>query len=200
MASLEPGTAVKLTSAARAGLNYLPLEDAELFIAVHKAALRAKNDRATAVFGFRDDQIVWVAGFDERLLDVRHTISFNRPRSAIQQHMLKGRYCWSLIRPMALIKPGHHNMGAVYQGTRPWLVLGELPHAVLAAPLNDASTNPKWYSPFIAQRHVRFPGSSKNSQVELPHLWSLPMEFEVLGDVADAVRPGLSKEVLGYFE
>ena len=69
---------------------------------------------------------------------------------------------------------------------------------LLAAPLNEAG-NPKWYTPLLAQEEVLMPGSSKDAQLELPHLWSLPGSLGAVGSVAEAARERVLEDLKSYF-
>ncbi|MBK8497983.1 MAG: hypothetical protein IPL52_03995 [Flavobacteriales bacterium] len=198
MASIQPGQCVTLTEALYGGLVHPPPRSAELFIGVHNAALRAPRDKATVVAGFLNNQFCWLGGVGEDHLLLVPGERLNA-RASIFPHLMAGSSLWSLIQPGELIKAGTPPLGAVYRGSRPWLVLGDLQDQVLAAPLNDASGNPKWYTPIIERKHVRFHGSTKDSQVELPHLWSLPKTFVPIGDIAESVRDGIESEVRRYF-
>jgi len=108
--------------------------------------------------------------------------------------MLEGR------PPGLLTSPGVANPYlTLYGGNRPWVVLGELLNgSLVAAPLNDARGNPKWYAPEIAAAHLLFP-NAKHSQLELAHLWSLPPGLPSSGEVDAAARQALGRDVVGYY-
>jgi hypothetical protein len=69
---------------------------------------------------------------------------------------------------------------------------------LLAAPLNEAG-NPKWYTPLLAQEEVLMPGSSKDAQLELAHIWSLPQFLGAVGSVAPAARERVLEALKSYF-
>jgi hypothetical protein len=86
-----------------------------------------------------------------------------------------------------------------YQGERPWVVIGETTFGdLLAAPLNEAG-NPKWYTPILAREEVLMPGSSKDAQLELAHLWSLPASLPSVGSVSPAGQGRVLEALKSYF-
>jgi hypothetical protein len=79
------------------------------------------------------------------------------------------------------------------------VVIGETEERdFLAAPLNEAG-NPKWYTPLLAREEVLMSGSSKDAQLELPHVWSLPGSLPSVGEVAPAARERLLEGMTAYF-
>jgi hypothetical protein len=93
-------------------------------------------------------------------------------------------------------------MSTVYDGSdlRPWIVVGETAAGdLVAAPLNDAQQNPKWWTPIITQVDMSFPGNNKDGQVELAHLWTLPGALAADGRVEMAGRPPVEAAVRNYF-
>lgn len=73
-------------------------------------------------------------------------------------------------------------------------ILGEL----IVVPLNDAR-NPKWWTPVIAQIHMRFPGNIKDGQVELAHAWTAPGALVARGEVLAAGREAVERAIEGYY-
>jgi hypothetical protein len=95
--------------------------------------------------------------------------------------------------------PERGPLDLVYQGERPWVVVGETWGGdLLATPLNDA-TNPKWYTPLLGCDEIVMRGSQKGAQLELAHLWTLPRSLAAVGDVAEVARARLLEAVRGYF-
>jgi hypothetical protein len=88
----------------------------------------------------------------------------------------------------------------VYDGDRPWVVVGQSSSgAPIAVPLNDARGKSKWWAPTLEANELLFAGS-KNSKVELNHLWSFDDCSSVVGDVATSGRQKLSAAIESYFE
>jgi hypothetical protein len=123
------------------------------------------------------------------------------PRALVRDRLLMGGRLWEIVRPGllttdAVVPP----LGTVYDGDRPWVVLGELVNGrSLVAPLNDARGNPKWWAPQVAASDLKFAGS-KDSQIELAHLWSLEIDgVSRVGEIAQNVRKSLAEQVLAYY-
>jgi hypothetical protein len=88
----------------------------------------------------------------------------------------------------------------LYAGRRPWVVVGELANGRrLAVPLNDARGNPKWYTPVVRWQDLRMPASTKDAQLELAHLWSLPADVRVVGTLAPSARETIGQAVWSYY-
>ena len=121
------------------------------------------------------------------------------PRSALGRQMLGGLHLWEVFRPGLLTASGVSvPLLTVYNGERPWVVVGELTTGdVLAAPLNDAAGNPKWFSPIIEAGDLMFPGS-KVSQLELAHVWSFGAHVPI-GIVSDHGRASVAGGIRSYF-
>jgi hypothetical protein len=111
-----------------------------------------------------------------------------------------GPRLWEVIWPGELvIDPARGPLATTYQGERPWVVIGVTSMGdLLAAPLNEAG-NPKWYTPLLAQEEILMPGSSKDAQLELAHLWSLPSNLGAVGQVAPPARARLLEALRSYF-
>ena len=111
---------------------------------------------------------------------------------------------WDIVRPGALVRPGFTRpMSTVYDGSdlRPWIVIGETVSGdLIAAPLNDAQQNPKWWTPVIAEHDMSFPGNNKDGQVELAHLWTLPGALSAHGRAEVAGRPSVEAAIRDYFD
>lgn len=186
----------------RTALVYAPDADDQLWVAVHPDALKSgARNTLTQVLGIGpDDEISWVGAVDEAMLQRRDG---QRPhlRRLLRDRILVGPRQWSVIRIRSLVvgDPWLPYL-TVYSGTRPWLVLGELANGcLLAAPLNDARSNPKWYTPVVQMGEARFRGSTKDSQIELAHLWSFAPTCQSIGDIAPAAREEVGEAVWSYF-
>lgn len=197
MATLPPGRLVLLDDDALRRLRFPP-PSSEAVIAVHAAALRAPENTLTlAVCLDADDAPVWVGAIDEAMVlgGVGKTVS---PRAALGRRLLTGRRCWDIVWPGPLTA-GPGPFRTVYAGDRPWVVLGALASgSLLAAPLNDARGNPKWYAPVIAAAALEG-AAAKDGQLELAHLWSLPEGLPGVGEVGEGVRGAVGEAVRRYY-
>ncbi|MFP4624789.1 MAG: hypothetical protein ACLFRX_11460 [Gemmatimonadota bacterium] len=199
MAQLPPGRLVLLDDAALGKLRFPP-PTGEVVVAVHEGALKAPQNRLTLAAWLDDaGQVGWVGAIDERMVvgQLGRTAS---PRPAIARRLFRGRRDWSLVWPGHLVRPGVPTpLYTLYDDDRPWLVVGELASgAPLAAPLNDARGNPKWYAPRIGREELEGAGA-KDGQLEMAHLWSLPEGLPAVGGVAEAARPALRETVSAYY-
>ena len=117
-------------------------------IAVHPGALRApENPRPPAACADGAGGLQWVGAVDERMLLPTGARGASL-RAAIRERLLVGTRCWQLVRPGLLTAAGVGDPYlTLYAGERPWVVLGELEDGqLLAAPLNGALANPKWFA------------------------------------------------------
>ncbi len=111
-----------------------------------------------------------------------------------------GPRLWDVVWPLELVvDSGRGPFSTVYQGERPWVVIGLVSGGdLLAAPLNEAA-NPKRFTPVLAREDVLMPGSYKESQLELAHVWSLPGSLGAVGSVAPAARGRILEALRSYF-
>ncbi len=171
----------------------------EVVIAELPGALNAPANRLTlAAWEDEEGEVRWVGAVDERMVagQLGRTES---PRPAIARSLFRGR-CWDLVWPGHLLRAGlPAPYLTLYDGDRPWVALGELPSGeVLAAPLNDARGNPKWFAPRIARADLEG-AAAKDAQLEMAHLWSFPGDLPAVGAVREPARSGLEKAVAGYY-
>ena len=180
MATLPPGTRVSLTATELARLRFPP-PGLDLVVAVHAGALRAgASSRLTQLVSIASGSVVWAGALDEGM--VRASGSGPKDARTRLWSMLKtGEHLWSIVWPGPLLLPGQPTPYlTVYDGDRPWIIVGELSNGdLVGAPLNDARSNPKWWTPILRPDQLGFP-NSKLSQVELGHLWSLPASVATL--------------------
>ncbi len=200
MATLQPGTAIELEPAEAQRIRFQPPPGAALYVAVHPGALKAgARNLLTLVVGVAAGSLVWVGAVDELMLQ-----PVARPpvmsRVALRSRLLIGSALWTVVRPGLLTKPGvPAPLLTLYDRDRPWVVLGELEDgALLASPLNDATGNPKWWTPVLTPLQLGFAGA-KLSQIELAHLWSLPGPGVVVGKLAAGGDTAVSLAVQRYF-
>jgi hypothetical protein len=199
MAQLPPGTHVELRPDECALLTYAP-PTVELVIAVHAAALRAPAHGLTLAVTLDGDEIDWVGAIDERMV-ARVAGSDPDVRVQLAASLLYGEDLWRLAWPGELINdPRRRPHHTVYNGRRPWVVLGELPVGdLLIAPLNSDTHGAKWFTPVIARADIRFGGSTSDAILELAHLWSVPPEVKLDGCIAEGAERPVEDAVMRYF-
>jgi len=199
MATLPPGTEVELRPDALGRLSFPPPEDALLLIAVHEGALKAPGSPHTQLIGLRYGDLVWAGALGEHLLRVVSE-GGGDPRQLLGDAVGAGPRLWDVVWPEELlVNPERGPLSTLYRGDRPWVVIGAVTGGdLLAAPLNDA-TNPKRFTPLLARDEVRMPGSSKDSQLELAHVWTLPSSLGAVGSVLPAARSRLLRALRDYF-
>jgi hypothetical protein len=197
--TLPPGTEVSIRPEAFRHLAFPPPEGAVLLVGVHDAALKAPESPHTQLLGFRVGELVWAGALSETFLHV-DSESGGDPRQLLGEAIGIGRRLWEVVWPGELMSAGEsHLSSTAYQGERPWVVVGETPSGdLLAAPLNQAG-NSKWYTPLLAREEVLMPGSSKDAQLELAHLWSLPASLPSVGSVSPAGQARVLEALKNYF-
>jgi hypothetical protein len=170
-----------------------------LLVAVHEAALQAPQSPHTQLVGFVAGELAWAGALSETFLEVRSDVGGD-PRQLLGEAIGTGPRLWDVVRPGELVlDPARGPMATMYEGERPWVVIGAIPSGdLLAAPLNEAG-NPKWYTPLLAQEEVDMPGSCKDAQLELAHLWSLPASQATVGTVAHSARERILESLKSYF-
>jgi len=199
MPTLPPGTEVSIRTEALRHLNFPPPEGTVLLVGIHEAALKAAESPHTQVLGFRHGELIWAGAISETLLEVQSE-GGGDPRQLLGEAVARGERLWDVVWPGELMSGGERRpLSTAYQGERPWVVIGETVSGdLLAAPLNEAG-NPKWYTPLLAREDVRMPGSSKDAQLELAHLWSLPASLPAVGTVSPAGRARVLDSLKIYF-
>ena len=199
MPTLPPGTEVAIRSEAIRRLTFPPPDEAVLLIAVHEAGLQASQSLHTQIIGFLDGDLFWAGALSEALLTVESE-GGGDPRMLLGESIGTGPRLWDVVWPGELVlDPQRGSLATTYQGERPWVVIGATPDGDhLAAPLNEAG-NPKWYTPLLAREEVHMSGSSKDAQLELAHLWSLPGSLGAVGSVAESARARVLEELRKYF-
>ena len=198
MATIAPGTQVNLAATERAKLAFPPPAAATLVVAVHRGALGAPRNGLTQLVGILNGSIVWAGALDEAML--RAVSPGHDERRALGERTVVGAQLWDVIRPGLLTEHGvARPLLTAYDGDRPWMVIGELVTGdVLAAPLNDATGNTKWFTPVIGAGELLFPGS-KESQLEWAHLWSFGRPVAAVGTVSPSARIALGQAIKRYF-
>ena len=199
MPTLPPGTVVSIRPEASRRLNFPPPEGSVLLVGVHDAALKAPESPHTQLLGFQYGELVWAGALSETLLELASEDGGD-PRQLLGEAIGSGSRLWDVVWPGELMSGREHRFqSTAYQGERPWVVVGETTSGdLLAAPLNEAG-NPKWYTPLLSQEEVLMPGSSKDAQLELAHLWSLPASLPSIGSVSATARPRVLEALKTYF-
>jgi hypothetical protein len=199
MPIFPPGTEVAIRREALRRLSFPPPEGSVILVAVHEAGLLAKQSRHTQLLGFSGGDLSWAGALSELLLEVKSE-GGGDPRMLLGEAVGIGPRLWDVVWPGELVSdPAAGPLATTYQGERPWVVIGGTwAGDLLAAPLNEAG-NPKWYTPLLAQEEVLMPGSSKDAQLELAHLWSLPGSLAAVGSVDPTARERVLAALRGYF-
>lgn len=199
MANLLIGEPVEIAPAVIRRLRFPPTSTGELHIAVHPGAVNAPQSLHTQVVGLGGDRVVWLGALGEDLLASRAVPGRPDARSAVHQHLFVGGRLWEVVLPGPLLNPGvPQRLSTVYDGDRPWLVIGESATGdPIAVPLNEAS-NPKWYSPTVAQADLQFVGS-KESQLELAHAWTVQASCRTIGSLSAAAIAQVRTAIERYY-
>lgn len=199
MPNHPPGTLVSIRLDARRHLTFPPPEGAVLLVGVHDAALHAPESPHTQLLGFELGELVWAGALSESLLQVQ-SADGGDPRQLLGEAVGAGPRLWDVLWPGELFSGGQAALrSTTYQGERPWVVIGRTASGdLLAAPLNEAG-NPKWYTPRLSREEVVMPGSSKDAQLELAHLWSFPASLPAVGSVSTAAQSRLLEALKVYF-
>ena len=199
MATLPPGTEVSLRSDALRRLNFPPPKGSVLVVAVHEGALLAPANPHTQLIGLRHGDVIWAGALGEHLLTVESE-GGGDPRQLLGDAIGAGPRLWDVVWPLELVADSWRGrLSTVYQGERPWVVIGLVSGGdLLAAPLNEAA-NPKRFTPLLAAEDVLMSGSSKESQLELAHVWSLPQSLGAVGSVAPEARGRIREALRSYF-
>ncbi len=202
MATLAPGTKVRLAETASAALRFPPPDGLDLTVVVHRAALNAPHDAHTQVAAIAHGELVWLGALGEDLLEEVSAPRDSSARAVVAERFLVGSRLWEVVRVGGLLGQAEHGpLSTIYDGSeaRPWVVVGEtILGELIVVPLNDARS-PKWWTPVIAQVHMRFPGNIKDGQVELAHAWSVPADIAAEGEVLVAGRGAVERAIAEYF-
>jgi hypothetical protein len=199
MPTFPPGTEVVLRPEALRRLSFPPQEGSVLLVAVHEAGLLSRQSPHTQLLGFLEGDLSWAGALSEGLIQVTAE-GGGDPRMLLGEAIGTGPRLWEVIWPGELVTdPGRGPLATTYQGERPWVVIGVTSMGdLLAAPLNEAG-NPKWYTPLLAREEVLMPGSSKDAQLELAHLWSFPRSLGAVGSVAPHAQGRILDALRNYF-
>jgi len=199
MATLSPGTEVSIRADALRRLTFPPPPGSALVVAVHEGALQAPGSPHTQLIGLSYGDVVWAGALGEGLLTVESE-GGGDPRQLLGEATGTGPRLWDVVWPLELVvDPQRGPLSTVYQGERPWVVIGLASGGdLLAAPLNEAS-NPKRFAPVLARDEILMPGSTKDAQIELAHVWSLPQSWGAVGSVAPEARGRILSALQSYF-
>lgn len=199
VATLTPGTEVSIRPDALRRLRFPPPGSAVLLVSPHEAALRAPGSAHTQLIGLHDGDLVWAGALSEQLLTVLSP-GGGDPRQLLGDAVGVGPRMWDVLWQTELVTdPERGPLATTYHGERPWVVIGTVAGGdLLGAPLNDAG-NPKWFTPLIGRDELDMPGSTKDAQLELAHVWSLPGSLGALGSVAPGARARVMAALRDYF-
>jgi hypothetical protein len=199
MPTLSPGTEVSILPDALRRLNFPPPEQSVLLVAVHEAALRSPQSPHTQLIGLDHGDVSWAGALSEHLLTVESE-GGGDPRQLLGDAVGVGPRLMDVVWPLELVADAQRGpFSTIYQGERPWLVIGAMGEGdLLAAPLNEAA-NPKWFTPLLKRDEVRMPGSYKDSQLELAHVWSLPASLAAVGSLDPQARGRVMEVLRSYF-
>ena len=199
MPTLPAGTEVAIRPDALRRLVFIPPEEAVILVAVHEAGLLARQSPHTQLLGFLDGDLCWAGALSEALLNVRSE-GGGDPRMLLGEVIGGGPRLWDVIWPGELLMdPEAGPLATTYKGERPWVVVGVMSEGdLLACPLNEAG-NPKWYTPLVSREEVQMSGSSKDAQLELPHLWSFPGSQSSVGSIAASAQERILEDLKHYF-
>lgn len=197
MATVAPGRPVRLSDAEHSRLRYPP-PGRDLFIAVVDGALAAPGSSLTLAAHVGRRGLDWLGAIDESMLEPLPGQGYDA-RDHIRAALLTGPGLWNCIFPEELLNHPLARQTTVYRGRRPWIVVGELPCGdLMAMPLNDASGNPKPYTPVIPIGALPTL-HSKASQLEIPHLWSLPSSVRIMSRLEPPYQNTLARAIRIYF-
>ncbi len=201
MPTIEPGAIVAIDSVAATHLSFPP-PTTELIVSVEDAALKSpSNGLTTVVSGASEAGITWVGSVDEVMLATTgKAVSGAGARAALSGRMLVGSRLYEVVRPGTLRSARDTTRDTVYQGDRPWVVIGELESGdIVAVPLNDLGSGVKGhYQCEILRGDLSF-GGAKDSKAELNHVWSFPAGTPKVGVVETAAHAPLRAAVQDYF-
>lgn len=195
MARIQPDTHVTMQAS---GLVYPPPGGATLVVAAHPAVLKVPNVALTTLAALdKSGDVVWVGSVDEALLTTSGG-STTGAREHLAKLLLSGPKLWRVVRPGSL--RATKRADTVYHGDRPWVVLGgPCSCGLLAAPLNDRGVgNLRPYQCGVDGNALNFAGS-KDSKLELNHVWAFPETVADIGDVDNSARATIEAAVRKEF-
>ena len=195
MATIPPNVLCNLKESAH--LTFPPPPGLSLVTAVHTSALKAKSNHLNQVVGLRDGQVAWAGAVDEDHLQPLENFDAH-VRPLIFDCINKGSNGFKFVRPGKLQTRISNPRDTIYRGDRPWLTIAECQGGSLALPLNDADGIMKWWEHPIPASALHFPGS-KNSKLELNHLWWLPQDCQEIGLLAPESQHEVMQAVTKYF-
>ena len=195
MATIPPDIHVTMRDS---GLAYPPPAGATLVVAVHPAGMTVPRVALTTLVAFNPAlEVSWAGSVDEALLR-RSNGSTPGARAALTKELLSGSQLWKVVRPGQLRSVSQAD--TVYQGDRPWVVLGgPCSCGLLAAPLNDRGVGGlRPYQSELNAAELNF-DEAKDSKLELNHVWSFPSTVTEVGDVAQSARTTIEAAVRKEF-
>jgi len=198
MATISQDLVVSMRTKPTPDLTYPPAATGTLVIAVHAGAFKAKGNRLTQVAQFVEGELAWAGALDEGMVQVESG-AIAGSRGLLAAYLLQGPRVWQVVRPGELRPSGKSRPDTVYQGDRPWVVVaGPGRYGLLAMPLNDAAGRMGAWHHFISGADLVFP-ASKDSKLEMNHLWSFPETLQTKGYLAQRVRESTGDAIRAYY-
>jgi hypothetical protein len=199
MATIAQHTVVRFKRGVDLPLRFRPAGGGRLVVAVETGALKAPENNLTTVVEVTGLRIAWVGSIDESMVDATDERHENA-RQELSRLVLQGNATWTIVSPGMLRYPGTGEMDTVYQGDRPWVMIGG-PHecGLLAVPLNDLGKGAHPYYQCAVQRADLQLPSAKDSKLELGHVWSFPKEMERVGEVLPDARTAITAALKRYY-
>jgi hypothetical protein len=149
---------------------------------------------------FVEGRVAWVGAIDESMV-VRNDQTQPSSRQEVSRLVLLGDHVWRVVRPGRLRHPGTEEDDTVYQGDRPWVVIGG-PHecGVLAIPLNALGQGAHHHYQCEVKREDLDTPDAKDSKLELGHLWSFPSgQVDHVGNVRLGARERITAKLRSYY-
>lgn len=203
MSNIKPNSIVNLSCQRIGDLRYPPSDLGGIFaIAAHKGALKSTN-KSTQVVQIKEGALVWVGAIDEEMvIEVPGAIGPD-VRSLLANHLLRGPALWEILPSVDLWSRTAPPDTTIYQGARPWIVLGETAMSILAAPLNHCAPGEVMatYQSFVSQTSLQamVTPSPRNSKLEMNHIWSLPKKISGVGSLAARARAALKERIVYFY-
>ena len=200
MPTIHSNTLVTLKGEALAHLQYPPPQEVQLVVAIEDAALKAPSSPLTTIIGVIKGQIDWVGSVDESMVTIEEGEHAKARNNLAKILMRPNSRCFEIIRLGQLRKNGLVVKDTIYQKDRPCVVIGETNNgSLLAVPLNDAGGGVQGH-----YQHAIFAADldfldSKDSIVELAHIWSFPATLTPVGRVQANAHLQLKSAVKKYY-
>lgn len=198
MANIPPDTVVHANGPRYSELRYPPGAQGVLSIAVHAGALKSPSNRLTQVIQVHQDELIWAGTIDESMVNPRQEKIANS-RAFLAAHLLRGPDLWKVITPGSLLYAEGSKTTIIYKGSRVWVVVGETPQTVLAAPLNSGSRDSLYQAPVYQAELPSGVTNPEDSKLEMNHLWSFPRNLHSLGVLGTPAHARLISKIRAFY-